>query len=230
MTDITRYAIYLVPTGDLAAFGAAWLGWDIALGHAVPHLAVTGLPRPLADLTAAARPYGFHATIKPPFRLAAETTPDDLTAATAAFAASESPFDLAGLALTDMDGFLALTPSGDPSCLNALAARIVADLDRFRAPAPPDETARRRAVGLTARQEEYLTRWGYPYVMDEFHAHFTLTGRLVPTETPVLRDLLTPLTAPFTTGPFRVDSLCLVGQQATGGFRLLNRFPLTGRP
>ncbi|MCX7302548.1 MAG: DUF1045 domain-containing protein [Rhodobacterales bacterium] len=230
MTEIVRYAIYLVPTGDFAAFGAAWLGWDITLGHAVTHPAVEGLPRPLTELTAAARTYGFHATIKPPFRLAAETSPDDLTAAAATLAACEAPFDCAGLELTEMDGFLALTPTGDTTRLAALAARVVADLDRFRAPAPPEETARRRAVGLTSKQEEYLTRWGYPYVMDQFHAHFTLTGRLAPTEAPVLRDLLTPLTAPFTTGPFRVDSICLVGQQASGGFRLFNRLTLTGRP
>jgi hypothetical protein len=28
------------------------------------------------------------------------------------------------------------------------------------------------------RQREYLDRWGYPYVMEEFRFHLTLTGRL----------------------------------------------------
>jgi hypothetical protein len=28
------------------------------------------------------------------------------------------------------------------------------------------------------RQRNYLDRWGYPYVMEEFRFHMTLTGRL----------------------------------------------------
>ena len=31
---------------------------------------------------------------------------------------------------------------------------------------------------LTPRQRDYLDRWGYPYVMEEFRFHMTLTGRL----------------------------------------------------
>ena len=31
---------------------------------------------------------------------------------------------------------------------------------------------------LTPRQRGYLERWGYPYVMEDFRFHMTLTGRL----------------------------------------------------
>ena len=34
--------------------------------------------------------------------------------------------------------------------------------------------------GLTDRQEALLTQWGYPYVMEEFRFHITLTGALDP--------------------------------------------------
>ena len=33
---------------------------------------------------------------------------------------------------------------------------------------------------LTPRQREHLDRWGYPYVMDDFRFHMTLTGGLAP--------------------------------------------------
>ena len=62
----SRFAIFYVPqAGPLAQFGAAWLGWDIANGCAVPQ---PDLPS-LHDITMTPRKYGFHGTLKPPFRL-----------------------------------------------------------------------------------------------------------------------------------------------------------------
>ena len=37
---------------------------------------------------------------------------------------------------------------------------------------------RRNPSALTSRQREQLERWGYPYVMEDFRFHMTLTGRL----------------------------------------------------
>ena len=45
-------------------------------------------------------------------------------------------------------------------------------------PAAPEELKKRRGAGLSSRQELMLTTWGYPYVMEEFRFHLTLTGRL----------------------------------------------------
>ena len=71
MPRFARYAVYYTPEpGPLADFGAAWLGWDIATGAEVAHPDLPGLPRPVAELTATPRKYGFHGTVKPPFRLA----------------------------------------------------------------------------------------------------------------------------------------------------------------
>lgn len=228
MTDITRYAAYLVPEGALGHFGADWLGWDLRTGHAVPQLDVTGLPRSITVLTAQARKYGFHATIKPPFRLAHGQSEVGLEQAMAALCADSAPVTCDRLALTDLHGFLALTPQGDTTALDAFAARTVAALDPFRAAARSEETASRRAAGLTPAQEANLLRWGYPYVMDEFRCHFTLTGRLSPADSTVVGAALGPHLIRLLAGPFRVDSLCLVGEQAGGGFRLLHRYALSG--
>ena len=227
MDRFRRFAVYMVPNAGLAAFGAAWLGWDIATGQTVERPRVN-LPRPLDDLTKAATPYGFHATIKPPFRLTAGLDQAGLSAAVAELAGRLAPVVLNGLALTDLDGFLALTPVGDVHGLNALAATVVRDLDRLRAPASDSELARRRAVGLTAAQEANLIRWGYPFVMDEFGFHLTLTGRLSQAEAMATRDVLVPLLAPIPLTPMVFPDLALVGQTETGWFKLIQRYPLSG--
>ena len=50
----------------------------------------------------------------------------------------------------------------------------------FARPPGAAELERRRKAGLSAAQEKMLLRWGYPYVLDEFRFHLTLTGRLQP--------------------------------------------------
>jgi 2'-5' RNA ligase len=59
-----------------------------------------------------------------------------------------------------------------------LAADCTRDFDSFRAPLSSEDRARRKPEKLTERQRNYLDRWGYPYVMEEFRFHMTLTGRL----------------------------------------------------
>jgi len=58
----------------------------------------------------------------------------------------------------------------------------VEHFDLFRRPPDEAEIARRRKAKLTAQQEAYLQKWGYPYVFDEFRFHMTLTRRLTPEE------------------------------------------------
>lgn len=226
MDDVLRYALYLMPEGTLGAFGDAWLGWDATRG--VPLPAPVEVSADWAAITAEPRRYGFHATVKPPFRLAEGRDAATLEAAVGAFCATVAPFDLAGLRLASIDGFLALVPEGETGALDALAARVVAELDGFRQLAGTEEIARRRAAGLSARQEAYLLRWGYPYVMEEFRAHFTLTGRLEPARQAQVAAHLETRLARVALRPFRVESLCLAGEQAGGGFRLLHRYALSG--
>lgn len=229
MTGYERYAIYYAPPpGPLAGFGAAWLGWDAAAGRTVAHPEVAGLPRPVAELTATPRKYGFHGTVKPPFRLAPGRTVEALHAAAAGLAAGLAPVTLDGLGLHRIGGFVALTPEGDTAGLARLAAAAVEGLDAFRAPAPAAETDRRRAAGLSPRQEELLARWGYPYVMEEFRFHLTLTGNLPAAEAGAVATALAPVLAPILPRPFTIDGLCLFGEAADGRFHLLHRYTLSG--
>lgn len=230
--SVLRHAVYWVPEpGPLAAFGAAWLGWDLEAGRAVEPPDVPGLPRPLADLTAAPRRYGFHATLKPPFRLAPGRSEAELSAAVGGLATRLAPARADALRLAQVGHFLALVPDGDGRALGALAAEAVAALDAFRAPAPPEEVARRRAAGLSPIEEANLVRWGYPYVMDAFRFHVTLTGRLEPGEAgPVLALLGARLEGEaLLPRPFALGALAHVGEGQDGRFRLLARHPLRGR-
>lgn len=229
MDECQRYAVYFAPEpGPLSDFGAAWLGWDAAAATAVAHPDVPGLPRPIAEPTSTPRKYGFHGTLKPPFRLADGCTAGELRDAVAALAARLAPVQLDGLELAELGRFVALVPEGDTADLGSLAAAVVEQLDAFRAPPNAAELAKRRATGLSARQEANLIRWGYPYVMEEFRFHLTLTGPLQPGEGEQILAALRPVIAPVLTKPVQIREICLFGEAADGRFRILQRDVLSG--
>ena len=220
----TRFAIYYVPPkGAWAEFGASWLGWDCVAARDADRPDVPGLH----EVTLAPRKYGFHGTLKPPFRLTEGTDLNGLQAAVAQMAAACAPAQSDGLAVTVLGRFLALTPVGDTSELARVAASCVEALDAFRAPPSEAELERRRKARLSDRQEALLHRWGYPYVMEEFRFHMTLTGRLPVHEIDHWKELvqahLPPLPAPFV-----MDELALVGERADGRFELIQRYTLAG--
>ncbi|HEX9463788.1 MAG TPA: DUF1045 domain-containing protein [Alphaproteobacteria bacterium] len=223
-----RYALYYAPRPDeaLARFAASWLGRDPERDGAVVQPLVGGLASArLAEITAEPRRYGFHGTLKPPFDLAPSATLERLLADAAAFASQRRPIELPRLTLKAIGGFLALVPDHHPA-LDALAADCVSDFDAFRAPPDPADVARRRQAGLSARQDELLARWGYPYVMDEFRFHLTLTGSLEAPERAVVERVLEPLVAPFSAAPLPVRDLVLFVQDSRDRpFRILARFP-----
>ncbi|WP_299669543.1 DUF1045 domain-containing protein [uncultured Ruegeria sp.] len=220
----TRFAIYYVPpAGTLADFGASWLGCDIAGGCETSTFDLPGL----SDITMTPRKYGFHGTLKPPFRLADGRTADDLTAAASKLASVLAPAICDGLELTRLGRFLALTPRGDLESLRRVAGACVKDLDGFRAPAGEVELERRRKSGLSARQDALLTRWGYPYVMDEFRFHMTLTGRLPKADIPVWTETVQRFLPGLPT-PFVVDQIALCGEREDGRFELIHRYALAG--
>ncbi len=224
MTDYSRYAIYyLPPSGPLADFGAAWLGWDAQTGLPCPHPDVPGV----VDMTATPRKYGFHGTLKPPFRLADGCTQATLQDAVADLAATTAPATCEGLALTRLGRFLALTPTGDTTALGAVAAACVTQLDGFRAQPSQAELARRRAAYLSERQNTLLEDWGYPYVLDQFRFHLTLTGKLPKAQVAEAQELLQSL-LPALPVPFEVRDICLLGEREDGCFELIHRYGLTG--
>lgn len=221
MTEYKRFAVYYAPTpGDFATRANLWLS------DAAP--ALPGLPRAPAELTAAPRRYGFHGTIKAPFRLADGIDPNMLKANLAALAARLPPVRMAGLRLEILKDFLAMIPEGDETDLLALGAEVVSRLDPLRAPLNEAEIARRRPDRLTARQRELLARWGYPYVMEEFRFHLTLTDDLPADLAQSTAAILGPWFAEVLPRPFDITDLCLFGEDADGRFHLLHRYPLTG--
>lgn len=224
----TRYAIYFVPPAgeDWSQFGTSWLGWNIESGQEATHPAVPGLD--VAAVTGVPRKYGLHATMKPPMRLAEGLSRAELEDACATLAAAQKPVALDGLQLARLGRFLALCPVGNQTALNALAAACVTDLDRFRAPASEAELTRRRTSGLTPAQDENLSRWGYPYVLDAFRFHITLTGKLPKAELPAVEDALGTHLIPLLPEPFQIRDLALVGEAPDGRFHLIHRYALSG--
>jgi putative phosphonate metabolism protein len=231
MTDPARYAIYWAPpaAGDLWGFGTRWLGRDPETGATLSPASEWGDPAWIAAATAEPRHYGLHATLKPPFRLAARCGRDDLTAALGRFAAATAPVAGPPLVLRRLGRFLALVPDGPAPAVLGLAARLVEDFDGFRAPAPPAELAKRRRHGLTRSQDANLARWGYPYVMDDFRFHVTLSGALDPAALDRLEAELAPRVAPFAATALAIAELALFEQPAADApFRLTRRVALAG--
>jgi len=225
-----RYALYLAPpeSHPLQGFVARWLGYDPLTGTAYPPEPAAGLgAERIAELTAEPRTYGLHATLKPPFRLRPGKAEADLHKALGAFAARRRAFELPPLKLRRIGRFLALVPDGKPAALHDLADAAVREFDGFRADLNPQELAKRRRAPLTPRQEAYLQAWGYPYVFEEFRAHFSLTGRITDeTEMTALEQHLARALAPIVAGPYEVADLCLFKQPAKDApFRLAARFP-----
>lgn len=171
-----RVAAYYAPEADdpLAEAAATWLGRDAETGAPVPQPDLPGI----AEVTADARLYGFHATLKPPMRLADGVTWADMLGATRRIADTIAPFPLPALAPQALHGFVALRETLPSQALQGLADACVAGLDTLRAPPGEAELARRRRKPLSPLQDAMVTRWGYPYVFQTWFFHMTLTRRL----------------------------------------------------
>ena len=228
-----RFAVYYAPqeNSPLHDFARSWLGRDAQTGREIPLNDGAYLPASvLREVTASPRHYGFHATLKPPFVLAPGRTVPELVREAASFAKETVPLDLPSLVLKWIGGFLAIVPGEEPQGLQELAAQCVRRFDGFRAPPGPEETKKRLAAGLSQRQQELLAQWGYPYVMEEYRLHLTLSNRLRDEE---LKDKLWR-EADLRLGNIldnglALDSICLFRQpDLDRPFSLAERFALTG--
>lgn len=219
-----RFAVYHLPDGALGDFGASWLGWDVRAGAAVAH------PDDLSDaaeVTQTPRRYGFHATLKAPFRLAQGREVQELALALRMICDRLAPFALE-LAPSRDWGFAALRPRHQPPELIALESSVVTRLDEFRAPLNTEEYDRRRPDALPAQARKHLDHWGYPFVLDLFSYHLTLSGALVPEAAGTLLAELSPRLAPLIAAPMPVAAAALVGEDETGFLHLIEEFPLRG--
>lgn len=218
MMSQTRYAVYFAPAqgSGLERVCSAVLGRCARTGQALKQPNLPGMePERLVKLTAPPRRYGLHGTIKPPFFLAEGTTEAGLTDAVAALAAGVRAFDLPPLRLESIDSFLALTPQAPCQELDTLARACVTQLDQFRREPSPEELARRRARGLSAEQDRLLMQWGYPFVLQEFRFHLTLTGSIPdPAERQRVHAALVPLLSPVLGRPVPFREICIFRQPA----------------
>jgi len=222
-----RYAIYYAPPADTPLWrkAAAWLGRDAYTGeaHARPRLPnLDGLD--LDALTADPRGYGFHATLKAPFELAADTTETELLTAAEQFVARRSSFE-AAIAPAALGRFLAFRLQDGEAELQALHAACVRDFEPFRAPLSDHDLARRRTAPLTPEQDDRLTAWGYPYVFEDFRFHMTLTGLI--RDEALRAQVLEALGEHFAaeTGPHRFDGIAVFKQaDRAQPFDILQRF------
>ncbi len=181
MGNYPRYAIYYAPAPGsvLDRFGADLLGYDAYRGDDLPFPRDLTLATPdWRDLTQDPRKYGFHATLKAPMALASGRTEAQLAAACEAFAGTARSIPAIEPVVDSISSFIAVMPAKPSAELLQFVGDVTREFDSFRAPLTAGDRARRNPAKLTPRQCEYLDRWGYPYVMEEFRFHMTLTGRL----------------------------------------------------
>ena len=209
--EFSRYAIYYIPEQPLFQLGSDWLGWN----------SLTGRENPLLDdqrgITKRPRKYGFHATIKPPFVLSPDHTQDDLKTEFKSFCQSTSPATGGNLKISRLGRFLAITQDHPASDVTALAAAAVTHFDKFRAPLSADAIAKRRQSKLSPQQDTLMLRWGYPYVMQEFKFHMTLTGPLKNTDIDSIDHRANAIFHYHLGKPLGINALALLGEDADSG-------------
>lgn len=227
-----RYALYLVPPAESALWnrGCRWLGRDPESGSLPEQPAMPGFSADaIREITRTAAGYGFHGTLKAPFRLADGVDESEVLHRAERMAQSTNRFTMPRLRVDSLDGFLALRPDGDDASLNALAEQTVVTLDDLRAPVGAEERARRVAAGLDARQVELLDRWGYSHVLERFRFHMTLTRRLNAAEDAKLRPWLQEwFREALTADRHAVDLAVFMQPSADADFVLRQRFRLRG--
>ena len=216
----SRYAIFFAPAHGSPwwEFGARWLGRDERDDTSLVQPTLVQIaPDELREITAEPRRYGFHATLKAPFSLSGDHTIDDLTARLQVLAATLTPVLLGPLQVTTLGDFVALVPALATKELMALAAACVTGLDDLRVPLSEADLARRRIGRLNAREQELLQAYGYPYVLERFRFHFTLSGPLEPFAAQrVQQAVAAPGAQLNATAPLVLDRLCLFVEAAPG--------------
>ena len=121
-----RIAVFFTPPRDhpLTVAAAEWLGRDAFADESRSRGPVPGFePEEIGALTADPRRYGFHATLKPPFRIAAGHNLADIRAALAGFCRTQAAMTIPALELTGIGPFFALTAGRSPVGVREAAER-----------------------------------------------------------------------------------------------------------
>jgi putative phosphonate metabolism protein len=225
-----RYAIYLAPQegSQLHQLASRWLGRNASTGELAEPELPTSISR-VAWRTATKDPrrYGFHATLKPPFQLMKGARVEALKESLQKIADEHTAFTLPPLILGALGHFLALILSAPSPLLHQLASDCVRDLDLFRAPSDSVDLAKRMRPSHNVAEQQNLIRWGYPYVLDTWKFHLTLTNSLKLEDLELFRNHLSQRFAEVCQQPMQCDSICLFEEPTPGAPLLLTaRFPL----
>lgn len=227
-----RYAIYAVPPahGALWQRGRQWLGRCAETGAVLSATTTpatgTAAPEDWRVVLQEPRRYGWHATLRAPFRLREGVSLADLRACMQALARHWGPLPVQPLHVTLLGHFLALC-APDAKAGHAHAQACLLALDELAAPLTADELARRRQKSaLDAREDALLQRWGYPHVLDRYRLHYSLTGSLQHVPAEWLRAVWGAAREHFDgLGPQSLGAMALFAEPAPGAdFRLLERF------
>lgn len=176
-----RYAIYYAPEASSAwwAAGSHWLGRCALTGRKLAQAVIEGVaPEHFHTYTQDPRRYGWHATLKAPFALASGESLSSLITGLRTIASQHSAFAMPRLQVSTDGGFLALRPTVHDPRIHSTADACVTGLQALTQPLTAEDLTRRRQKRLTTRQERYLQEWSYPWVLDEFKFHMSLTGPL----------------------------------------------------
>jgi len=73
-----------------------------------------------------------------------------------------------------------------------------------------------------------MRTWGYPYIMDQFRFHLTLTGQLSEANASILQLALSEKLATILDKPIKMSDICLCGQRYDERFQIIKRFSLVG--
>lgn len=230
-----RAAVYATPAPDssLARLAADWLGRDAFSGCA------TRPTDPVRDpIVAAPARYGFHATLRAPFRPKPGVALGVLTDRLAALCEGRDAPVIRVVTLARLGAFFALVPGDPEPTLHALEGEVLDAFEPFRSPLTAREVARREPARLTARQRDHLAAWGYPFVRDDFRFHMTVTGPISRPADDMRRDLGNHF-ATALGRPLVLDGLGLFVEPEPGApfrvhhfhsFRPLERRDLAGTP
>lgn len=226
LTTPYRCAVYFVPDihGQWWQAGSDWLGRCAATGKSMSQPFLTGISSQMQrTCTAEPRRYGWHATLKAPFKVVSGVNLKSLVRVMHELAKTLPAFDLPTLKVSMDGGFLALRPEEEVADVQHTARACVTTFHRFAMPLSEADLSCRREACLTPAQDCLLLAWGYPYVFDEFQFHLSLTGKLAGMDDDELLRWQQAAQAHFADlGPCRFDRLALFVEPTRGAdFELL---------
>ena len=222
-----RYAIYYAPSenSELDLFGKCLLGWDPYKGVETTKSDLSKLPsfKKFSGLVLTPKQYGFHGTIKAPFKLKNEYTYNDLENKVREISKQIHSFYFDQLIIKKLGNFIGLIPTNNLK-VNAVSNKFVEELDYLRDELSESEIKKRKPHKLTSNQKQMLFKWGYPYVFDEFKFHLTLTSKLNVVEIDDVLRSLQNILKQVNLNKISFNNICIFGQKSDEKFYFVQRF------